>query len=80
MTNRKTLWRRKVRQRLIKSLGGKCVRCGTKYDLHFHHFIPSLKSISMNKAIRTNYHVAKHEAKKCVLLCGNCHRKEHGWN
>lgn len=75
--------RRKVKRLLVEEAGGKCVRCG--YDqsvaaLHFHHLDPSEKAFGL--ALRGHTRALaelRAEARKCVLLCANCHAEvEHG--
>lgn len=57
-------------------MGGKCTKCG--YDdepriLNFHHLGDKINNVAnilvLNKI--------KEEAKKCILLCPNCHTLEH---
>ena len=59
--------------------GGKCIRCG--YDkclkaLEFHHIDPTQKDFTIS-----NDHFklmdAMNEAKKCILICSNCHKEFH---
>ena len=70
-------WRRRAKLRLIAAAGGRCVLCG--YDrhpgaLHFHHLDPKQKRYTLSRAGHTrNFAEALEEAKKCVLLCANCH-------
>ena len=70
-------WRRRAKRRLVEEAGGRCVVCG--YDaapaaLHFHHLDPSKKSFGLAMAGNTRaFERMREEAKKCVLLCGNCH-------
>jgi transposase len=70
-------WRRRTKRRLIEAAGGACVICG--YDkhpaaLHFHHLDPALKRYTLSRAGHTRkFAEALEEAKKCVLLCANCH-------
>jgi hypothetical protein len=73
--------------RLINSMGGKCSSCGISPSeewplccFDFHHnggkdfpmsrLIP--KAFSEEVALKIT-----EEAKKCVILCANCHRKHH---
>lgn len=67
---------------LIEMLGGKCSKCG--YDknysaLDLHHLNPDEKEFPLNSRVLSNTNIEKilAEAKKCVLLCANCHREEH---
>lgn len=69
--------RRKVKQILVEEAGGACQICG--YDrciaaLEFHHLVPSEKRFAMShRGVARSLERARAEAKKCVLLCGNCH-------
>ena len=70
-------WRRRAKLRLIEAAGGSCVLCG--YDrhpaaLHFHHLDPKQKRYTLSRAGHTrNFAEALEEARKCILLCANCH-------
>jgi hypothetical protein len=66
----------KIKQMLVEEAGGCCCVCG--YDrciinLHFHHVDPSKKSFSMTVAMGKSIATFRAEAKKCVLVCANCH-------
>lgn len=69
----------KTFQDLKSSLG--CKLCGENHvaTLHFHHLDPSQKEIGLALAIRRGWGVEKLQAEidKCVVLCANCHAKEH---
>lgn len=69
--------KKKFINELKDSLGGKCAHCGSTTNLQFHHTDPSKKKFTIGKP--TNYTRAeiKKEAKKCILLCRDCHIKEH---
>ena len=65
-----------MRQQLVQEAGGACAICG--YDrctvsLHFHHVDPDSKSFPMTVASGKSLASFRAEAKKCVLLCANCH-------
>ena len=68
-----------TRQRAIEYKGGKCEHCG--YDkyigaLEFHHKDPTQKDpLGLRKF---SFEKLKEEVDKCILLCSNCHREEHG--
>jgi hypothetical protein len=66
---------------LAQELGGRCLRCGEDNPLllDFHHKDSSTKEVSISRMLTydTKYEETKKEAQKCVLLCANCHRKEH---
>lgn len=81
--NRKRDNLRKIqRQKLKLEFGGKCSICN--YDkcldaLHFHHPNDD-KEYSVGVAFRHGYEAAKKEARKCQLLCANCHAETHSQN
>lgn len=62
---------------LVKMFGGKCVICG--YDkyvgaLQFHHKDPKEKSFGISQGYqRLSLDKLIEEAKKCILICANCH-------
>src|SRR5579884_1546141 len=65
-----------VRQTLVAEAGGACARCG--YDrcivsLCFHHVDPATKRFPMTMSSGKSLAAMREEAKKCVLLCANCH-------
>ena len=69
--------RRRIKQILVEEAGGRCAACG--YDrlpaaLHFHHLDPSTKEFGLSaRGLSRGLDRARDEARKCVLLCGNCH-------
>jgi len=66
----------KIRRILIAEAGGCCAVCGYKQclvALHFHHVDPAIKSFSMTAASGKGLAARREEAKKCVLVCANCH-------
>lgn len=69
--------RRNVKRILVQEAGGKCLICG--YDrcqrvLQFHHLDPSTKEFHLGQAGATRSLArSRAEARKCVLLCANCH-------
>ena len=82
-TNEQTLERqRKFKKQCVEHLGGSCEHRG--YDryygcLEFHHKDPNEKDFSIAKAKLTSFNQkVKDELDKCMLLCANCHREEHG--
>ena len=71
--------RQKVKAVLVQEAGGQCVVCGYSRHvraLEFHHLDPDLKRLGLSSQGVT-YSLARlrAEAKKCVLLCANCHRE-----
>lgn len=73
--------RKAVKSELIALLGGRCQDCG--YDanpnaLEFHHLDAATKDFTISKRIATiAFDRVLTEARKCVLLCANCHRLRH---
>ena len=70
--------RRRKKAQLVILFGGKCVDCG--YGAHlaaleFDHRDPSQKkfTISGGSGIAKTWNVLVEEAKKCDLVCSNCH-------
>jgi len=57
-----------------------CVRCGETEPtcIEFHHEDPTLKDFDIATAVR-RYSIDRvvEEMAKCLILCANCHRKEH---
>ena len=69
--------RRRIKQILVAEAGGRCSLCG--YDrcaaaLHFHHIEPAAKAFTINGQGTTRaLNSLRTEARKCTLLCANCH-------
>jgi transposase len=74
--------RRRVKQILVGEAGGRCQLCG--YDryfgaLEFHHLDPATKSFGLSiRGLTPSIEVLRVEARKCVLLCSNCHAEVEG--
>ena len=71
--------RRKNVSLLKEEAGGKCCMCGYNKctaALEFHHLDPDAKEGGI---IGSTASLAKQreEAKKCILVCANCHREIH---
>lgn len=62
---------------LVEEWGGSCEVCGYAKSLaalHFHHLDPSIKSFTLsNTNLGSPMNKLREEAKKCQLLCANCH-------
>jgi hypothetical protein len=69
--------RRKVKEILVAEAGGRCTACG--FDAHqaaleFHHLDPSQKRFNLSlRGVTRSIDKLRAEARKCVLLCSNCH-------
>jgi len=69
--------RRKLKAILVHEAGGRCVVCG--YDRHpraleFHHLQPNDKRLALSaNGVTLSLEALRAEARKCVLLCSNCH-------
>ena len=59
----------------------KCSRCPENHSacLQFHHVDPELKDDAVAKGIRNGWSKKRilKEIAKCIVLCANCHCKEH---
>lgn len=69
--------RRKSKEILVREAGGACAICGyERYlgALQFHHRDRTRKSFSLSvDGVARSLERARAEARKCVLLCSNCH-------
>ena len=76
-------WRIRTKLKLVNGLGGKCGICGYSKcsgAMAFHHLgggDPKIASISRLLAHPRGWGEIIAEAKKCVLLCLNCHAEVH---
>lgn len=74
--------RREVKRILVEEAGGACAICG--YDrwigaLQFHHVDPGQKRFNLGlKGLARAIDDVREEARKCVLLCANCHAEVEG--
>ena len=67
---------------LIGFFGSCCSRCGYRGNysaLEFHHVDPSRKSFSLDLRSLSNrrWLTILQEARKCILVCSNCHKEIH---
>jgi hypothetical protein len=68
--------RRKVKQTLVAEAGGECRMCGYSRclaALEFHHVDPTSKKFGLSRRGARSIAALRCEARKCVLLCSNCH-------
>jgi hypothetical protein len=66
----------KLKRILVEEFGGGCAICGygrCMFNLHFHHVDPATKSFGISVAYGKSLVAFREEAKKCVLVCANCH-------
>lgn len=75
-------WRKRIKQRIIESMGGRCCIC--KYNkclnaLSLHHLNPSEKEFGLSKSRISCISWSKitNELRKCILVCMNCHAEIH---
>jgi transposase len=74
--------RRRVKELLVAEAGGRCRLCG--YDryfgaLQFHHVDPATKHFGLSiRGLTPSIATIREEARKCVLLCSNCHAEVEG--
>lgn len=72
-------FRKRIKMALVEAYGHKCACCGLVEDAclyDFHHINPDTKSFGIGSATTTRSRQAYvEEAKKCIMLCANCHRK-----
>jgi hypothetical protein len=67
---------------LIRMKGAKCEYCGYNKNyaaLEFHHPNPHEKDFQLDIRTLSNrrWDAVTTEARKCLLLCSNCHAEEH---
>lgn len=72
--------RKKTKAKLVLMFGGGCQSCGYSVciqALEFHHHDEETKEFSIFQLMKNSFDTILKEAKKCVLLCANCHREVH---
>jgi len=66
-----------VKKILVEEAGGRCVICGyaqCQRALQFHHLDPTTKSFHLGQHGHSRSIArSRAEARKCALLCANCH-------
>ena len=66
--------------RLVEEFGDKCDDCGGTFPVccyDFPHTDPSNKKFEIAPRMNAAWETVLTEAKKCVMLCSNCHRIRH---
>ena len=81
-SNKVKKWRKNTKNRMIDSMGGKCIICGynkCSRAMDLHHLYPSKKELSFGAIIANpkKWETIVNELKKCVLLCNRCHQEVH---
>lgn len=70
-------YRRTAKRTLVEEFGARCCIRGYNKSiraLHFHHVDPSIKSYNLSEnGICRSLPKMREEAKKCILVCSNCH-------
>jgi hypothetical protein len=74
--------RRQLKETIVEEAGGACRLCGySAYlgALHFHHLDPESKRFGLAQGgLTRSIETLRVEARKCVLLCSNCHAEVEG--
>ncbi len=68
------------KKKLVEHFGGKCKVCGYSKcygALHFHHQDPVTKKFGIHSGTSHSLKECIEEAKKCILVCANCHAEIH---
>lgn len=70
------------KERLVSIKGGECQRCGYRKNLaalEFHHVTADEKEFQLDLRSLSNRSWPRilREARKCILVCSNCHRELH---
>lgn len=73
--------RKNIKIQALEYKGWSCTKCGLIEKDHpeiydFHHLDPNEKEFNISKNALI-FDKIKNELDKCVVLCANCHRKEH---
>lgn len=73
-------WRQRTKQRALDAFGSKCGICGyfkCNSALQFHHLNPEEKDFAISRMKVNNWGKIVDELRKCICVCGNCHREIH---
>jgi hypothetical protein len=65
---------------LVNHFMDRCHDCGGTFPhccYDFHHLDPKTKSFEIAPRLDGNIDTIMEEAKKCVMICSNCHRIRH---
>ena len=61
----------------VSRLCGKCSKCGSTHNLHFHHTDPLTKKFDVSEGANRSKQIFYEEVDKCILLCAVCHADIH---
>ena len=75
-------WRKRFKQKIVDSFGGKCAICGynkCNEVFHCHHLDPAQKEFSLSSIMSNpqKWMSIVDELRKCILLCCRCHGEVH---
>ena len=66
---------KRIMQKIIEHLGGKCVQCGNTGKLDIDHKDKKTKKFNISTGIEVvSLKILWKEVKKCQILCKDCHR------
>ena len=69
-------WRRRTKEKLVEYFGSRCTDCSVAYPpyvMQFDHKDPAEKEFKLSSGSIKSFERTLEEAKKCDLVCGNCH-------
>jgi hypothetical protein len=75
-------WRKRTKERLVTAFNSKCGVCSYSkciQALQFHHLDPEHKDFGLANVIANikSWDTIISEARKCIMVCGNCHSEIH---
>lgn len=80
----KKIYGRRKKAKLLMECGGQCSACGLKYNgrnaavFDFHHRETNkVFNLGINTIITYSWERILQEAKRCDIICANCHRLVH---
>ena len=71
-------FRKRIKEALVQAFGDKCCLCGNNfpnYVYEFHHIDPTTKKYNLSNPTTRAKSAYPEEAKKCCMVCANCHRE-----
>jgi len=70
----------KNHEKLLQYFGNRCACCKRSFPFacyDFHHVDPSSKKYNVGNLLHRRWETLFVEAKKCIMVCANCHRIIH---